>query len=146
MLIFLLQKVIVISIKGGVFLDRDVLVTLVGTMIGSIGEELLEAIQTGADGVSPEYKFAGEAIGAIVGFLSAKIIEKQEYRIAVKTFAKSLFKHVMKEELNETINDDEIKLFNDRFQELPKEFKMKYINAYKVAYPYEYNILFFQEV
>lgn len=119
----------------------EMIYALAGTIIGSMGEELLEVILKNDTG-SPEFGIAGEVIGSVVGFLVSKSETRKELMNALRVFNKFVFKAINKEELESEIDEEIIGEFSEKFNGLDSDKKKRIMNAFKFAYPHEYATIF----
>lgn len=117
-------------------MQREILFSTFGTLLGSIIEEGIEEIFPGVG----ELKHTGEISGLIAGLLGSQLT-KDETREAIRRFIKYCYKVTNEKTLNENIPDEELKLFTERFNKIPKKDKQKIINSFKNLSPYEYNFI-----
>jgi len=117
-------------------MDKDVLYTIGGSILGSLIEEGIEEIFPGVG----ELKWTGEIAGAIAGLLGSQLT-KDEIKESLRKFIKYAYKETNKHSASKIINDDDLILFDKEFKNLPKSKKKEILNNFKNLAPYDYDFI-----
>ena len=115
---------------------KDLMYTFAGTILGSLIEEGIEEFFPGVG----ELGYGGEIAGSIAGLLASQF-KKDEIRNSMKTFIKFAYKKINMESDNDNISEDELNLFSEKFNKLPKRQKKQIISNFKNLAPYEYGFI-----
>jgi hypothetical protein len=115
-------------------LNKELLYSALGAAIGSIGEEVLEEVFPGIG----ELGWTGEISGTIIGFLKGSSDETQE---SMQKFFNYLYRHINKDKLANKLDENEVKVFTEQFKNIPQKEKERILNNFKVAAPYEYEMI-----
>ena len=124
-------------------MDKEMLYTVAGGILGSIIEEGIEEIFPGVG----ELGWTGEIVGSISGFLSSKIT-KDEIKHSCEIFIKYAYRQVNRGTAEINIDEADLLVFEKHFNKLPKIKKKEILNSFKGISPYEYDFIveFLQEV
>jgi len=117
-------------------MSKDFWYTVGGTILGSLIEEGIEEIFPGVG----ELNWTGEIAGAISGLLGSQLT-KDEVKNSIKTFIKFAYRRINKETAKENISEQELRIFSDKFNKIPKSKKLEIINNFKNLAPYEYDFI-----
>ena len=124
-------------------MDKAVLYTIGGSILGSLIEEGIEEIFPGVG----ELEWTGEIAGAIAGLLGSQLT-KDEIRESLEKFIKYAYKQTNKQSASNSIDDNDLKLFEREFKNLPINKKKEILNNFKNLAPYDYDFIveFFNEM
>lgn len=117
-------------------MDKDILFTVGGTILGALLEEGIEEIFPGVG----ELEWTGEISGAITGLLGSQLT-KDEVKNSITNFIKYAYKSINKKTAPDNISQDEIDLFSKSFKNLPPNNKKEIINNFKNLAPYDYDFI-----
>ena len=116
--------------------ERALLGTVFGTILGSIVEEGLEEIFPGLG----ELGAGGEIGGAIAGLIVGTLAE-EEGRNAINKFLRYAFFRVNGQKLTEGATEDELINFQKNFEKMPPGIRKEIISSYKNADPHGFQYL-----
>ncbi|MDA3813656.1 MAG: hypothetical protein PF570_05315 [Candidatus Cloacimonetes bacterium] len=117
-------------------MNKELLCTVAGTIIGSLIEEGVEEVFPGVG----ELGITGEIAGAVTGLISSSF-SKREVKNAIETFVKYAYKRINTKTSIEHISDDELKVFAEKFKLIPGSQKRDIIANFKNVAPYEYQYI-----
>ena len=117
-------------------MDKDLLYTIGGTILGALIEEGVEEIFPGVG----ELGWTGEISGAIAGFLGSQLT-RDEARRSLENFIRFMYRSVNKVNAQTDISDDDLNVFSKSFGKLPVKIKKEIIGNFKKLAPYEYNFI-----
>lgn len=117
-------------------MDKDLIFTLGGTILGSLIEEGIEEIFPGVG----ELKWTGEIAGAIAGLLGSQLT-KDEVKESLQRFIKYAYKQINRQDAASSFDDADLDLFQKNFQNLPKSTKKEILNNFKNLSPYDYDFI-----
>lgn len=116
-------------------MDKDVLFTLGGSLLGSLIEEGIEEIFPGVG----ELKWTGEIAGAIAGLLGSQLT-KDEVKESLQRFIKYAYKQINRQEAS-SFDEADLDLFQRNFNSLSKATKKEILNNFKNLSPYDYDFI-----
>ncbi|NQV17021.1 MAG: hypothetical protein HQ534_00540 [Armatimonadetes bacterium] len=114
-------------------MDKDLWYTIASTMLGSLIEEGTKEIFPSLDNF---HKDVGELekserIPGFIVSLFASPNTKDETRNSIKTFVRFAYKEVNIESANDNVSEEELKLFSENFNKVPKDQKKQIISDFK---------------
>jgi len=118
-------------------MDKDILYTVGGLVIGSLIEEGIEEFFPGVG----ELGYAGEIAGSISGLLSSKLT-KEETKRSIEMFIKYAYKRINKANSLDSVTDEELKMFAKNFKNIPEKQKKEILNNFKNLAPNEFEYLY----
>jgi len=124
-------------------MDKDLWYTIASAILVSLIEEGTKEIFPSLDNFHKdvgELEMSEKIPGFIVS-LFASPNTKDETRKSIKTFIRFAYKEVNIESAFENITEEELKLFSENFNEVPKDQKKQIISDFKNLAPDEYGLI-----
>jgi len=124
-------------------MDKDLWYTIAGTILGSLIEEGTKEIFPSLDNFHKEVGELerSEKIPGFIVSLFASPNTKDETRNSIKTFIRFAYKEVNIESSFDNVSGEELKLFSENFNKVPKDQKKQIISDFKNLAPDEYKLL-----
>ena len=124
-------------------MDKDLWYTIASTMLGSLIEEGTKEIFSDFE---KTHKDVGELEKSekVPGFIFSLYTSpntKDETRNSIKTFVRFAYKKVNIESANDNVSVEEIKLFSENFNKVPRDQKKQIISDFKNLAPDEYVLI-----
>ena len=124
-------------------MDKDLWYTIAGTMLGSLIEEGTKEIFPSLDNFHKEVGELerSEKIPGFIVSLFASPNTKDETRNSIKTFIRFAYKEVNIESSFDNVSGEELKLFSENFNKVPRDQKKQIISDFKNLAPDEYGFV-----
>ena len=124
-------------------MDKDLWYTIAGTILGSLIEEGTKEIFPSLDNFHKEVGELerSEKIPGFIVSLFASPNTKDETRNSIKTFIRFAYKEVNIESSFDNVSGEELKLFSENFNKVPKDQKKQIISDFKNLAPDEYGLI-----
>ena len=124
-------------------MDKNLWHTIAGTMLGSLIEEGTKEIFSDFEKTHREVGKLekSEKVPGFIFSLFTSPNTKDETRNSIKTFVRFAYKEVNTEFANDNVSEEELKLFSENFNKVPKEQKKQIISDFKNFAPDEYGLI-----
>ena len=124
-------------------MDKDLWYTIAGTILGSLIEEGTKEIFPSLDNFHKEVGELekSEKIPGFIVSLFASPNTKDETRNSIKTFIRFAYKEVNIESSFDNVSGEELKLFSENFNKVPRDQKKQIISDFKNLAPDEYGLV-----
>ena len=124
-------------------MDKDLWYTITSTMLGSLIEEGTKEIFLSLDNIHEEVGELewSEKVPGFIFSLYASPNTKDETRNSLKTFIRFAYKEVNIESVFDNVSEEELKIFSENFNKVPKNQKKQIISDFKNLALDEYKLL-----